>query len=408
MTPNEPKSHDSPPGEPGSPRLPLDPPSGIRRKFGLSAILAYPAAVTRSRQVRDLRVVARCGVEFERLDRRVVAESEDLSRRGLFVRTDELLPVGALLDADLTLPDGTVFRVTARVAHLLPPSSARALGRHVGMGLEFVDGGDGSVASLGDYLDDLIHELTPPPVSMPGQFGACVVEPSAPLRERITSALEDAGFLVEAWPTAAEALRAIASRVPDVVVAAARMTGIDGLELIRQLAASAGLATIPVVLTADEANDLMRLDAFRLGAADYITKPFHEEELVIRVRRVALGAARAGDHDTTLRGSLREISLATLLSLLEFERKSGIALVHAPGHLARLFVASGRVVKVEADDLGVDAVSAMMTLLDWHHGRFEFIACEVAGADELGMATSQILLEHARLRDEATRPVVVD
>ena len=73
-----------------------------------------------------------------------------------------------------------------------------------------------------------------------------------------------------------------------------------------------------------------------------------------------------------------------------------------------LFVAAGRVVKVEADSLGDDAVTAMMTVLDWHLGSFEFIACEVAGTDELGMPTSQILLEHARLRDEARRPVVVD
>lgn len=365
--------------------------------------MSYPRAVSRSRQVRDQRVVARCGVAFERLDRRVVAESEDLSRRGVFVRTDELLPVGALLEVELTLPDGTVFPVTARVAHLLPPSSARALGRHVGMGLEFVDGGDGSVASLGDLLEEIIHDLTPPPVSMPGEYSAYVVEPAAPLRERITAALEDAGFLVDGWASAADALAALPDDRPDVVIAAARMPGIDGLELVRQLAALPAIAAVPVILTADEASDLLRLDAFRAGASDYITKPFHEEELVIRVRRVVLAAARGGERDTTLRGSLREISLATLLSLLEFERKSGIALVHAPGHLARLFVSGGRVVKIEADGVGTDAVSAMMTLLDWHHGRFEFIACEVAGTDELGMPTSQILLEHARLRDEATR-----
>ena len=61
----------------------------------------------RSRPSRAPRVVARCRVEFERLDRRVVAESEDLSRRGAFVRTDELLPTGAVTELDLTLPDGT-------------------------------------------------------------------------------------------------------------------------------------------------------------------------------------------------------------------------------------------------------------------------------------------------------------
>lgn len=334
-----------------------------------------------------------------------MAESEDLSRRGLFVRTDELLPVGAIIECDLTLPDGAVFRVTARVAHLLPPSSARALGRHVGMGLEFVDNGDGSVDSLGEYLGEIIHDLTPPPIVMPGQFGALVVEPSAPLRQRIAAALEEAGFLVEVWASGAEALRTITNHVPDVVVAAVRMPGLDGLALLRTMASTPALASVPVVFTADDPSDLVRLEAFRLGASDYITKPFRDEELVIRVRRVALGAARSGERETTLRGSLRDISLATLLSLLEFERKSGIALVHAPGHLARLFVAAGRVVKVEADGIGEDAVSAMMTILDWHHGRFEFIACEVAGSDELGMPTSQILLEHARLRDEAERIV---
>ena len=346
--------------------------------------------------------MARCGVAFERLDRRVVAESEDLSRRGVFVRTDELLPVGAPLEVELTLPDGAVFRVTARVAHLLPPSSARALGRHVGMGLEFVDSGDGTVSSLCDHLDDLIHVLTPPPVTLPGPCSALVIEPSAPLRRRIAAALEEAGFFVEAWASGGEALRTVAAHVPDVVVAAVRMPGVDGLGLLRSIASTPALLSVPVVLTTDDASDLVRLEAFRLGAADYITRPFRDEELVIRVRRAALGS-RSGERETTLRGSLRDISLATLLSLLEFERKSGIALVHSPGHLARLFVAAGRVVKIEADGIADDPVTAMMEILDWHDGRFELISCEVAGADELGMPTQQILLEHARRRDEAGR-----
>ena len=367
-------------------------------------MLGYPAPVTRSRQVRDPRVVARCRVEFERLDCRIVAESEDLSRRGLFVRTDELLPVGAVLLTDLTLPDGAMFRVSARVAHLLPPSSARALGRHVGMGLEFVDSGDGSVEALAFYLEDLIHGLAPAPVTMPGQFGALIIEPSAPLRHRIAAALEEAGFVVEVWASSVDALRTVTAHVPDVVVAAVRMPGLDGLALLRTLAASPALASVPVVLTSDDPSDLLRLEAFRLGAADYVTKPFHEEELVIRVRRVALGAARGSERDTTLHGSLRDLSAATLLSLLEFERKSGIALIHAPGHLARLFVAAGRVVKVESDSLGGDPVAVMMTVLDWQHGRFEFVTCDVEDGDGLGMATSQILIEHARLRDESVRP----
>ena len=45
------------------------------------------------RHVREPRLVTRCRVEFERMDQRIVAESEDLSRNGVFVRTEELLPV---------------------------------------------------------------------------------------------------------------------------------------------------------------------------------------------------------------------------------------------------------------------------------------------------------------------------
>ena len=46
-----------------------------------------------------------------------------------------------------------------------------------------------------------------------------------------------------------------------------------------------------------------------------------------------------------------------------------------------------------------------MAVLDWHAGHFEFSSCEVVGADELGLPTTQLLLEHARVRDEALRAV---
>jgi len=44
-----------------------------------------------------------------------------------------------------------------------------------------------------------------------------------------------------------------------------------------------------------------------------------------------------------------------------------------------------------------------MRVLDWRDGNFEFVACEVVGTDEVGDATTTLLLEHARLRDEVDR-----
>jgi DNA-binding response OmpR family regulator len=357
--------------------------------------------VNRVRQTREPRLITRCRVAFERLEERIEAESEDLSKRGVFVRTDALLPVGAVTDLVMTLPGELEFRVIARVAHLLSPSAARALGRHVGMGFEFLESDSEGRQQLIDYLDDLLEELTPPPQPMPTSVRIVVAEPSEPLLHRIVAALEQAGFGVEGFADGADAFAACVRQRPDLVVAAAEAPAMDGWTMVRAMAANPRLVDVPVVFTSDDPSDMTRLQAYRLGVRDYITRPFIEEELVIRIHRLVVAHARGAAETAMLRGSLAEISVATLLSLLEFERKSGILVVLRDREVARVFVASGRVVKVE---LGADEEpprDRLWQLLDWETGTFEFTSCEVVGADEIELPTAMILLEHARQRDEA-------
>jgi DNA-binding response OmpR family regulator/Tfp pilus assembly protein PilZ len=359
--------------------------------------------VSRIRQLREPRLITRCRVEFERLDQRIVAESEDLSRRGVFVRTEELLPVGAVTELVVTLPADVQLRVVGRVVHLLSPSAARALGRHVGMGFEFQD--DGEVEghdALVDYLDDLIEDAAPAQMDLPAVIRVVVAEPSVPLRERITAALEQAGFAVDGHGDGAEAYASCVRQPPDVVVVAAHIAGMDGWMMLKTMAAHPRLFDVPVVFTSDDPSDMTRLQAYRLGVRDYISKPFIEEELVIRLTRLVTSVPRTSSGSAMLRGSLAEISLATLLSLLEFERKSGILLVLHEGEAGRLFVAQGRVVKVEAGEAGTSR-ERLMRVLDWATGVFEFTSCEVIGADEIGLSTAALLLEHARIRDEEQR-----
>jgi CheY-like chemotaxis protein len=342
-------------------------------------------------------------VEFERLNERVTAESEDLSRNGVFVRSDRLLPVGAVTEVKLTLPDGAQFRVIARVAHLLSPSAARALGRHVGMGFQFLETDSLGRDALVRYLEDLIDELTPPPMQLPVGVRVVIAEPSGPLLERIAIALGQAGYTVDAFEDGQEAYAACVHAAPHAVIAALEMPGLDGWSLFRMMAAHPRLDHVPVIFTADDQSDMTRLQAYRLGVRDYITRPFIEEELVIRLGRIVGADPRAHGESTMLSGSISEISLPTLLSLLDFERKSGILLLLDDRHAARVFVAEGRIVKVEAGDAGVAPVARLMSVLDWNSGSFEFTSCEVVGSDEIGLGTTALLLEHARLRDEAGR-----
>jgi hypothetical protein len=156
------------------------------------------------------------------------------------------------------------------------------------------------------------------------------------------------------------------------------------------------LSEVPLVLTGED-GDHGRLEAYRAGIRDYIPVPFLDEELVIRVHRVATPTQVTSPG---LRGSLVDIGLGTLLSLLEFERKSGVLLVLRTSELARVFIADGKILKVEMTTGNRVPKDRLMRLLDWRDGQFEFSPAEIGGRDEVGLSVTQLLLEHARTRDE--------
>lgn len=357
--------------------------------------LAKLSGVASARRGRDLRLVSRCRVEFDRPSGRVIAETEDLSARGLFIRTEALLPVGEETDIRVELPDGTELMLHGKVAHMLTPSAARALGRHPGMGFELGGTDTPDRVKLRSHIESLRTEITSPGLSTTTQV--IIVEPSPPLRTRMARCLESAGFKVTAVANATEALEACAVWRPDAIVAAATMETMSGVDLAYAMSEHSTLSDVPLVLTGDD-GDLGRLEAFRAGIRDYVPKPFLDEELVIRVHRVAAPATPTTS--SGLRGNLVDISLGTLLSLFEFERKSGVLLLLRGGEIARVFVSEGKLLKVEMSSGNGAPRDRMMRLLDWRDGSFEFSPAAVGGRDELGVTVTQLLLEHARTRDE--------
>ncbi|MFP4228749.1 MAG: response regulator transcription factor, partial [Salinivenus sp.] len=103
-------------------------------------------------------------------------------------------------------------------------------------------------------------------------------QPSADL---LSDRLERAGATAIHVPDGAAAREALEDTPPDVLVAAARLPGRTGLELLRELP---GLRP-PVVLIGRRGNDDEVVRAFELGAADYITRPFSPRVAVARIRR---------------------------------------------------------------------------------------------------------------------------
>ncbi len=96
--------------------------------------------------------------------------------------------------------------------------------------------------------------------------------------------LADMGCKVRKATSGERGLMAIEALPPDLVLLDIRMPGMDGYEVCRQIKASTRTNTIPIIfITAlDDVTD--KVKAFEVGGVDYITKPFHAQEVIARVR----------------------------------------------------------------------------------------------------------------------------
>jgi two-component system, OmpR family, response regulator len=124
-----------------------------------------------------------------------------------------------------------------------------------------------------------------------------VVDDEKTILELLSGSLRLAGFEVTTATSGTEAVRAAASRRPDLVLLDVMMPDGDGFEALRRMR-SAGLELPVIFLTArDEEPD--RVNGFDLGADDYVTKPFSLSELLGRIRAV-LRRTRPGDPGSRL------------------------------------------------------------------------------------------------------------
>ncbi len=82
-----------------------------------------------------------------------------------------------------------------------------------------------------------------------------------------------------------QALQLIKSHSPDLIVADIMMPFVTGLELITFVRQDMK-SSLPIIVISALENDEVVLEAFRLGATDFITKPFKPNELILRIKKI--------------------------------------------------------------------------------------------------------------------------
>ena len=141
----------------------------------------------------------------------------------------------------------------------------------------------------------------------------------------VTMALEAEGYDVVTYKDGEEALAGLGSTPVDLAVLDIKMPRMDGMELLKRLRTNNELPVIFLTSKDDEIDEMLGL---RMGADDYITKPFSQRLLIERIRAVL----RRGDllldparHLCTWQGKQVNLTVTEFL-LLE-------ALARRPGHV---------------------------------------------------------------------------
>ena len=118
-----------------------------------------------------------------------------------------------------------------------------------------------------------------------------VVEDEVHIQRLIKLVLEKNGFEVDAVGTGEEALKYLSENpAPQLILLDILMPGIDGLSVLRSIKGNATQKDIPVVMLTALAQESVVLQGIKLGATDYIRKPFHPTELVKRLSKLLSAA----------------------------------------------------------------------------------------------------------------------
>src|SRR5262249_16244679 len=119
--------------------------------------------------------------------------------------------------------------------------------------------------------------------SVEAQRRVLIVDDESSLREVLGQYLRLEGYLTLEAADGVEALQVAQRTPPDLIILDLMLPGIEGVDVCRRLRA---MTAAPILMLTARHEEADKLDGFRAGADDYVTKPFSPREVVMRVQAI--------------------------------------------------------------------------------------------------------------------------
>ncbi|MFN6461235.1 MAG: response regulator [Nostoc sp. DedVER02] len=121
-------------------------------------------------------------------------------------------------------------------------------------------------------------------LNLPEDSLILVVDDTTTNLEIVFNILTNVGFKVATENDGNRALKQAEEQLPDLILLDVMMPGIDGFETCKMLKENSATCDIPVIFMTANSDTDSKVKGLNIGAVDYITKPFHEEELLARIK----------------------------------------------------------------------------------------------------------------------------
>lgn len=243
-----------------------------------------------------------------------------------------------------------------------------------------------------------------------------VIEDDGWVSGLLSAAIREAGYEVVVCSGAQEGLDHACAEQPDCIVCDVDLPDHDGYWVARNVRTHPSRVSVtPFLFLSGLDDEQSRLEGFHVGADVYMTKPFRVDEVVaqigalvqmaarLRVRRDSMMSIPPSSTANAIEGDLGQMSIATVLTVLEMERRTGVFEVVSKKRRAHLEMARGGVLDGAIGGTQVSALTVLRTMLTWTVGRFSFKPTAPREVPQSNKSLGAFLIEALRLEDEAAR-----
>lgn len=224
-----------------------------------------------------------------------------------------------------------------------------------------------------------------------------IADPAEEIRQSLARFLREKGFEVIEAADGSKALAETLLKRPDILLLDLSVELLGAERFVQILRTNPITKSIPVFFLSEQEKSV---PGFRTGVDDFIRKPFHEDEVLLRIERSLFRETITESHvgGPEISGDLAQIFLPDLWQMLSLNMKSGVIQVEGEDITGSIYIERGEIISALAQNTRGE--KALFRLISLRKGRFRFLPGRVEVRRTIRDTSQQAMIEGIRHLDE--------